>query len=199
MQNLKSTSDALSSCQRKLAKLTIQHNLARENVRQERQRLKEAKAKRLAAEEAQQVAQHVAQAIQQQAHKRIAEVVTRCLHTVFGENAYDFDIQFERKRGKTEALLRFLKDGKERHPLRASGGGFVDIASLALRLSCIMLSKPKSRRLLVLDEPVKNVHGEEYRLRTAELLQTLAKEMNVQIIMTTGFDWLKIGQVVEVE
>ena len=198
MPDLKYTSAALSNCQRKLNKLQIQYSLAKANVKQERQRLRDAKTRRIAAEEAQQIAQHVAQAVQQQAHRRIAEVVTRCLHAVFEEDAYDFDIRFDRKRGKTEAYMRFLKDGQERHPLRASAGGEVDIASMALRLACILLTKPKARRLLVLDEPFKFVNGEEYQQRTAQMFQVLAEEMQVQMVIVTDDEWLKIGKVIEV-
>lgn len=198
MQDLKSISAALSNCQRKLAKQTAEYNLACDNIKQERRRLREAKAKRAAADEAQQLAQHVAQAVQQQAHKRISEVVTRCLAVVFGEDAYEFDIQFDRKRGKTEARMRFLKDGKERHPLRASGGGMVDVAAFALRLACIILAKPKTRRLLILDEPLKWVNGEEYQQQVGRMFEVLAKEMQVQMIIVSDDEWLRIGKIVEV-
>lgn len=199
MQDFKSISVALSKCQQKLAKQTAEYNLACGSVKQERRRLREAKARRAAADEAQQLAQHVAQAVQQQAHKRISEVVTRCLAAVFGEDAYQFDIQFERKRGKTEARMRFLKDGKERHPLRASGGGMVDCASMALRLACIMLAKPRTRRIVILDEPFKWINGRENQERAAALLQELAKEMGIQFIIAADDDWMKLGKIIEVE
>lgn len=198
MQNLKSISVTLSKCQQKLSKQTVEYNLACAGVKQERRRLRGAKTKRAAADEAQQLAQHVAQAIQQQAHKRISEVVTRCLAAVFGDDAYEFDIQFDRKRGKTEARMRFLKDGKERHPLRASGGGMVDCASFALRLACIILTKPKTRRLLVLDEPLKWVNGEEYQQQVGRMFEVLAKEMQVQMIIVSDDDWLRIGKIIEI-
>jgi len=152
------------------------------------QRIEDAKA-------AQDLAQHVAQAVQQQAHDQIAGVVSRCLSAVFDE-PYTFNIHFERKRNRTEARLTFERDGTEVDPMTASGGGVVDVASFALRLSCLILNKPPLRRVLIMDEPFKYV-SEEYRERIRELLETLADEMDVQFIMVTHINELKTGTVVE--
>src|ERR1700748_1657063 len=59
---------------------------------------------------AQEILQHLAQAVQQQAHQKIAEVVTSCFEAVF-DDPYSFHIEFERKRGKTEARLKFKRGG----------------------------------------------------------------------------------------
>jgi DNA repair exonuclease SbcCD ATPase subunit len=148
-------------------------------------------------EEAQQIAQQIAQTIQQQAHKRIAGVVSRCLETVFiGEDIYGFRIHFERKRGKTEAKLVLTKNGHEiEDPMEADSGGVVDVAAFALRLSCIILTKPKLRKFLVLDEPFKFV-SEEYRDNVRMLLEGLSKDFKVQFIMITHINELKTGKVV---
>ncbi|MCH8068353.1 MAG: ATPase, partial [Candidatus Marinimicrobia bacterium] len=74
------------------------------------------------------MAQQVAQNIQQQAHDQIAGVVTRCLQAVF-DDSYEFHIDFERKRGRTEAQLYFSRNGNRLDPMSASGGGCVDLAS----------------------------------------------------------------------
>lgn len=148
-----------------------------------------------AAKAAQEMAQHVAQAVQQQAHRQIAEVVSRCLSAVFDE-PYTFRLLFERKRGRTEARLVFERDGLEVDPMTASGGGVVDVAAFALRLSCLILHKPPVRRVLILDEPFKYV-SEEYRERVRKLLETLAQEMGVQFLMVTHIQELKTGTVLE--
>lgn len=145
---------------------------------------------------AQQIVQLVAQAVQQAAHDKIAEVVSRCLAAVY-EDPYTFQIFFDRKRGKTEARMRFCRDGHEYDPKEGVGGGVLDVAALALRLITLVLQKPKRRKLLVLDEPFKNINGTENRERAALLLTSLAKEFKVQIIITTGYDWLKIGKVIK--
>lgn len=146
------------------------------------------------AEEAQRTVQIVANGVQQQAQGRIAGVVSRCLSSVFDE-PYEFRIVFEQKRGRTEARLVFVRNDVEVDPMTAAGGGVVDVAAFALRLSCILLSRPRVRRLMVLDEPFKFV-SEEYRVRVRQLLESLAKELQFQFIMVTHIKELETGHVV---
>jgi DNA repair exonuclease SbcCD ATPase subunit len=146
--------------------------------------------------EAQKIAQRVAQAVQQQAHNQIAGVVSKCLETVF-DKPYVFKINFERKRGKTEAQLVFESDGFEIDPMTASGGGVVDVASFALRLSCLMLAKPKLRRILIMDEPFKFV-SEIYQENVRLMLESLSKEFKIQFIIVTHINMLKVGKVIQI-
>lgn len=146
---------------------------------------------------AQKIVQEVAEKVQQTAHKRIADVVTRCLKAVFGEEeAYEFRINFSQKRGKTEAELVFVRDGMEVDPYDGSGGGVIDVAAFALRLACLMLSLPKRRKLLVLDEPFRFL-SVDYRPQVRALLELLAKDMGIQILMVTHAPDLVCGKVIE--
>jgi DNA repair exonuclease SbcCD ATPase subunit len=182
---------------KRLDRLLSQYETAKQNVRQEREALQKAKAEVKAVNEAQQVAQAVAASIQQHAHEQLASVVTRCLEAVF-DDAYQFKIDFQRKRGKTEARLYFKRRTLEVDPKTGSGGGVLDVASFALRLTRIMLAQPASRRLLVMDEPMKFLHGEIERARCCELIKKLAEETGFQFIIATGLDWLRVGKVVEI-
>ena len=164
-------------------------------MRREVQALEEAEAAERAQREAQALAQEVAQQVQELAHQRIASVVSRCLSTVL-DGPYEFRIRFEQKRGRTEAALVFCRDDMEVDPMTAAGGGVVDVAAFSLRLSCLLLSRPPLRRLLVLDEPFKFV-SEEFRPRIKELLVALAKEMEVQFLMVTHIPELRVGKVIE--
>ncbi len=153
-----------------------------ERVRTERTSYDALEARVAVLEEAQTLAQAVAQQIQTIAHKRIAEIVTSCL-AIF-EEPYVFRIHFDRKRGKTDARLVFERDGLEVDPLTASGGGVVDVAAFALRVACLVMRKPSLRRLLVLDEPFKFV-SVEYRPRVRRMLEKLATDLHIQIVMVT--------------
>ena len=81
-------------------------------------------------------------------------------------------------------------------PMDGSGGGVVDVAAFALRVSCLMLSQPPLRRLLVLDEPFKFV-SEGFRGRVRKMLETLADEMKLQIVMVTHIRELETGKIIE--
>lgn len=148
-------------------------------------------------EQAQLILQTVAQSLQQKAHEQIARVVTQCLQMVFYDEDYAFKIRFEKKRGKTEAKLLLLNKGHEvEEPLEEDSGGVLDVASFALRLSCLVLTKPRLRRLLVMDEPFKNI-SEEYEEHVKNMLLTLSKDFGLQIIMVTHEDGFKCGRVIK--
>lgn len=160
----------------------------------EKEELETARTDASAAEEAQTVLQTVAASVQAQAHQKIAAVVSHCLQTVFDE-PYQFKIHFDRKRGRTEARLVFIREGVEFDPLTSTGGGAVDVAAFALRCACLMLSKPARRRFLLLDEPFRFVSA-EYGERVALMLVELSKELGIQFVMVTHKDELVQGTVI---
>lgn len=142
------------------------------------------------------VVQAVAQAVQQSAQAQIAAVVSRCLETVFDE-PYTFQIRFEQKRGRTEAVLVFLRDGAELDdPLNEVGGGVVDVAAFALRLACVLMARPAARKLLCLDEPFRFL-AKCYRPRVREMLGRLATDLEMQFLVVTHLDDLRMGTVME--
>jgi DNA repair exonuclease SbcCD ATPase subunit len=167
---------------------------AKERCLIERKALEDVQERLADLEEAQGIAQLVAQQIQSQAHNQIADIVSKCLEAVFDE-PYQFVIQFERKRGRTEAKLFFKRGDVEVDPLTASGGGVVDVASLALRVACLSLSRPPVRKVLILDEPFKML-SMGLRSRVRVLLEGLAEDMGIQIVMVTHDPQLRAGKVV---
>jgi len=148
-------------------------------------------------EEAQSIAQTIAQDIQQQVHSRISSVVSRCLSAVFPD-PYKLVIRFDRKRGRTEAVLLFERDGNETNPMDGAGGGPVDLAAFALRLSSMMLSRPKLQRTVVMDEPFKSP-SPHYRKLIRDLLASLSDELGVQFIFSTNIMELVCGEVIDLE
>lgn len=175
---------------RKLSLLQV----AQQRVKEEKQALLLLEERQRVLEEAQELAQAVAQRIQSQAHEQIANVVTRCL-AVF-EEPYEFRIEFDRKRGRTEARLLFVREGEEVDPLSASGGGVVDVASFALRVAALALARPQRRKLLVLDEPFKHL-SLNYRRKVRLLLDGLAQDLGIQFLLVTHDPALSGGEITE--
>ena len=172
----------------KVDKLLADYRTAQSQVGIERDVMRDATNHLDAATEACDVVQGIAAEIQARAHSAIATVVSRCLTAVFDE-PYEFCIDFERKRGKTEARLYFVRDGVEMDPLTACGGGVVDVAAFALRLACVLLHRPQLRPLLVLDEPMKFVSS-DYIPRVRALIDGLADEFGVQFVIVTHIQGL---------
>lgn len=185
----------LSDYRQTVDRLLGQRSHLAQTVNEERLELGRAESLIQNTEEAQKIIQLVAQMMEERIHQQVAAIVSRCLETIFDE-PYEFRILFEQKRGKTEARMVFLRDGEELDPLTASGGGVVDVAAFALRVSCLMLAQPRLRRVLVLDEPFRFL-SEGYRGRVRELLTTLAQELDIQFVMVTHIDALQMGTVVQ--
>lgn len=169
---------------------------ARRQVKEEKKTLAEAKEHLTAVTEAQRIVNEVARTVQASAHGQIAATVTRCLQAVFGDDAPEFRILFEKKRGRTEARLVFVQGDHEVDPESGQSGGVLEVAAFALRLSALLLAVPKRRRLLVVDEPFRCL-SKQYRPAVRDLLGKLSEELGVQIIMVTHSEEFVTGKVVE--
>lgn len=189
------TPEELHSASRKAL---FEYNAARLHAKSERRVLADSKKRLADAKTAQLVLQTVAAAVQTKAHAQVSAVVTRCIQTVFPDAGYSFRIKFERKRGKTEAKLVFVKCGTEIDPTSADSGGVTQVAAFGLRLAALLLATPRKRKLLVLDEPFSCVSA-GHRPRLASLLEALSAEMGVQIILVTHDPELRVGKVIEVQ
>jgi len=188
----------LEKKRKEINSLTCDKHLAEMSVENETALLSRTNKHLVNAESAQVIAQHVAQTVQQQAHTRISKIVSRCLETVFdGPENYGFKIRFDRKRGRTEAVLVLTEDGNEIEDIfDGQSGGIVDVASFALRLACILLAKPKLRKIVFLDEPFKFV-SEKYLDNVRLMLDGLAEDFGFQFVMVTHISALQTGKVIE--
>jgi DNA repair exonuclease SbcCD ATPase subunit len=186
---------SLAQLRRRTDKLVARYQTAQAVYENEQENLQSTEKKIDDALEAQEMLQRIAQEVQQVAHRNIASVATRCLQTIFEED-YELRINFERKRGKTDARIVFVKNGMEIDPMTASGGGVVDVAAFALRLACLSMSHPPLRRVVLLDEPFRFL-SKEYRPRMRQMLELLSKDMDIQFVVVTHFEDLRTGSVVE--
>jgi DNA repair exonuclease SbcCD ATPase subunit len=126
--------------------------------------------------------QKVAKETQEQLKFQIEDIVKTCIDTCFPDE-YDFKVEFEIKRGKTECALKFYKNGHEIDDLLESGGGgVVDVASLGLRVAAWCLGN--TTNTLVLDEPGKFV-SRCLVGQFAEVIKVLSEKLNLQIIMVS--------------
>jgi DNA repair exonuclease SbcCD ATPase subunit len=132
-------------------------------------------------EKAQIFLQNVAKETQEQLKFHINDIVNLALSTCF-PNEYEFSVDFQIKRGKTEASLSFIKNGNVVDPMEASGGGVVDLASFALRVSAWSISK--TRNTIILDEPFRFL-SKDLIPYAGEILKKLSKHLKLQIIMVT--------------
>lgn len=173
------------------------HATATATLHHEKGMARDADKRAASTAEALTIAQEIATTLQHTAHARIAAVVDRCLAAIF-DDPYEFRIDFVRTGKRTEARLYFVRDGHPVDPMTASGGGVVDVAAFALRVAALILSRPPRRRLMILDEPFKNL-SEEYHAAARDMLLMLANDFGVQFVMVTHISELRVGKIVELE
>lgn len=170
---------------------------AKENALKERQQAKQLEAMLHVLEAYQAALQEVVAAIETASYGRIGALVTRCLRAVFDPEPYAFEITAKKARGRTECLGRLKRFGRQIDPLAAAGGGVIDVATFALRVAALVLYKRPLRRVLVLDEPFRFV-SVEYRAPLKALVLKLADELNIQFIIVTHIEELKLGNVIDI-
>jgi DNA repair exonuclease SbcCD ATPase subunit len=112
--------------------------------------------------------------------KRLSAVVSQAVSAVFDE---DIKVLIENAtfRGVTSMAIMIEQDGLKTDIFSAKGGTLVDIVAFALRVLMVIWSG--LQRVVVLDEPFAHVNGEEYRLRAADLLRELHRQLDVQFIV----------------
>lgn len=174
-----------------LDKLTTQVRQYKADLKRKREQGERTGRQKEQTEEAIEWVTGVIGAMQAVTHERIATVVTRCLAFVFGPDAYAFAIRFEDK-GKVRFEL--TRGGESFDPDDQVGGGVLDVAAFALRLAVVTCLH--AAKILVLDEPFRFV-SREYRPAVARLLDVVAAEFGVQIIMVTHAEEMVCGRVIQ--
>jgi len=115
------------------------------------------------------------------------KIVTYALRYIF-QNEYNFNLIFN-KRGNLQELDYAIStpDFKEPYdPKDTSGGGILDVVSIALRIA--LLEKTKINGFLVLDESFRNIHNIRFIENAFKFLKEINKKLNKQIIFITGME-----------
>jgi DNA repair exonuclease SbcCD ATPase subunit len=134
-------------------------------------------------EQAREIIKEIGLKTQQQLSFHISDITSLALEAVFTD-AYKLIVDFVQRRNKTECDLYFDRDGNRVHPLMASGGGAVDIAAFALRIASWSMQSPKSRNVIILDEPMRFV-SKDLQEKTSKMIKELSEKLNLQFIVIT--------------
>jgi len=135
----------------------------------------------LCSEKAQAIIQAVAKLTQEELEYRVTEPVSLALAAVF-DDPYKFVAKFETTgKGTTECKLGFERDGVI-NDIHEIGGGVVDVASFALRVSAWSLAQPRTRSTLIFDEPFRFVSRDKMP-QVGEMVKNISSSLGLQIIM----------------
>lgn len=135
-------------------------------------------------EQAKEIIRTVGLTTQSELEVSISDITSLALEAVFGELAYALKIEFLQRRNKTECDIYFERDGNRIDPLTASGVGAVDVASFALRISSWSMAAPRTRNVIILDEPFRFL-SENYQEQASLMVHELSEKLGIQFIIIT--------------
>jgi len=135
-------------------------------------------------EQAREIVREIGLKTQQQLEYHISDITSMALSAVF-DDPYELVVEFVQRRNKTECDLYFHRDNHQVDPLTASGVGAVDVAAFALRVASWSMQCPRSRNVLILDEPFKHLKGVEENRRVLEMVRQVSEKLNIQILMVS--------------
>jgi len=131
--------------------------------------------------------QQAAKETQSLLEHEISNIVTLAIQSVFDE-PYEFIARFVERRNKTECDLLFLLEGQEVDPMESSGGGLLDVASLALRIAFWNLNRTSP--VFILDEPLKWLSVDMHHKASA-MFKMLSDKLGIQFIIVSHLEDLK--------
>ncbi|HDY89979.1 MAG TPA: hypothetical protein ENH82_17895 [bacterium] len=134
-------------------------------------------------EQAREIIREVGLKTQQQLSFHISDITSLALEAVFND-PYQLVVEFVQRRNKTECDLFFERDGERMDPLSASGGGAVDVASFALRIASWSMQRPKSRSVMILDEPLRFLSA-DHQEKASVMIKEISKKLSIQFIIVT--------------
>ena len=112
----------------------------------------------------------------------IETLVTKAL-SIFDRD-YKFLVDFQMNKDRTECILRVQEGGKDPYiPKEDQGGGLRDIVGLSLRIVLSSIENPRSRPILFLDEPLKQLG--EYSEMSYQIVKEISEKLGYQIIVLT--------------
>ena len=128
----------------------------------------------------------VSRQTQERLQNRIESLVNMCLKAVFPNRDYKFQSIFEIKRSKMEVEFTVFEDGYELNPKDEMGGSILDIISLALKIILWSIEAPRSRALIIMDEPFRftgKLVG-----KAISIVKELSHKLKIQFIINTHSD-----------
>ncbi len=178
------------SYQRKVSRVRAKYDILSDSISECEKALEEKNVRLQDVEEARNIINTIAQKIQKKVSDTVTGQATEALRAVYGDE-YKLKLEYETKRGKSEAQLNVLFRDMPMNIRRDVGGGIVDLTAFAMRLVLWRLGSPRTEAELLLDEPFKFISRDKLE-GAIVLLQKVSQRLNVQMIIVTH-----MGQLVE--
>lgn len=131
------------------------------------------------------IIQTVAKKTQKHLEYHLSDLVSAGMASVFSD-PYQLAIEFVTRRNQVETEMSFIRDNRVFIPKKC-GGGARDISALTLQFSIAAIMNPRTRPLMLLDEPLKWLKGRHLPRLGAQMITEISQKMKppLQIIMVS--------------
>ena len=167
----------------RLAWLKGKRDTVQNSLNRHKQSLRKHSGKLRQVDRALKIVKEVGLQTQSQIAYNISSITTLALEAVL-TNPYSLEVDFVERRNKTECDLTLGRGDINIDPFDA-GGGAVDVAAVALRVASWSMQFPRSRNVLILDEPFKHLKGEEANVKMLQMVREVSAKLGIQIIMVS--------------
>lgn len=187
MEN-KDIRQSLARCQEKLNKEKWKLDEAQKNFIRDGLKKADLARRMVAIMEAIKVVQIVSLSLQKNLEFHVSNALQLSESTVF-DDPYAVKLQFDPKRGRTDASILFKKAGDWVEGEGNIGVGCIDIAALGLRFASLQLLQSNPRPIMLLDEPMKHLRGEDEQRRAGQLMKIFSEKMGVQMLVVADVNF----------
>jgi len=173
----------LKQIRTKLERLQGAKTETQRQIKETKQEVKEGNKDLHQHEKAREIVREVGLKTQEHLQYHISDITTLALESIF-DDPYTLKVEFVQRRNKTECDLLFERGGEKVDPLSASGGGAVDVASFALRIASWSMQQPRSRSVIMLDEPMRFL-SVDLQEKASMMIKELSKRLGLQFIIVS--------------
>lgn len=125
--------------------------------------------------------------VKEQIKNKTEELANSALRCIYNDKVMLFKIIPNQTKRGLQYDLFIETDGNMTPLLDCKGGGVLDVISMALLISFLIINSHKTDKVLILDEPFKNL--DELRLNNAILwLKGISNEFGIQFIIVSHED-----------
>ena len=134
--------------------------------------------------EARNIVAEASRITQEQFKTLVEELVTSAIQSVFPDRDYRFIMEFVIQNNRPQINLMVQEGDKDPYlPKEEQGGGLLDIISFALRVVLWSLTSPRTRNVLIMDEPFRWTGN--LTEKAASMMKEISDKLGLQIIMVT--------------
>ena len=113
----------------------------------------------------------------------VEDVVSLALSTVYRDE-YKFELEYDIKRNRSEAVPWIVKGGDKFSPREEVGGGVLDVVSLSLRMAVWALLEPRPAPVFILDEPGRFLSRDKQE-PFGRMLREVSDLLKIQVVLVS--------------